>query len=103
MTSWSTVITLKLAAAQPIKKFLYLVWHWWVHYYCYTRWFKYDRDCLHLFTCVNSPGHIWTTLYIPAVGFASAITLSRLNKYMLFQCILLKWKTGVHTHTHTNT
>jgi hypothetical protein len=25
MTSWSTVITLKLAAAQPIKKFLYLV------------------------------------------------------------------------------
>ena len=29
-----------------------------------TRWFKYDRYCLHLFTSVNSPGHIWTTLYI---------------------------------------
>ena len=28
-----------------------------------TRWFRYDRDkltCLH----TNSPGHIWTTLYI---------------------------------------
>jgi len=23
-----------------------------------TRWFKYDWDCLHLFTSVNSPGHI---------------------------------------------
>jgi len=29
-----------------------------------TRWFKYDPDCLHLFTSVNSPGHIWTTLYM---------------------------------------
>ena len=23
-----------------------------------TRWFKYNRDCLHLFTSVNNPGHI---------------------------------------------
>ena len=28
-----------------------------------TRWFKYDQDCLHLFTNVNILGHIWTTLY----------------------------------------
>jgi len=23
-----------------------------------TKWFKYDRDCLHLFTHKFSPGHI---------------------------------------------
>ena len=28
-----------------------------------TRWFKYDRDCLHSCLHTNHPGHIWTTLY----------------------------------------
>ena len=34
----------------------------------FTRWFKYDRDCLHLFTHNISPGHIWTTLYIQSIN-----------------------------------
>ena len=30
----------------------------------YTRWFNYDRDCLHSCLHTNHPGHILTTLYI---------------------------------------
>ena len=33
--------------------------------YVCTRWFKYDLDDLCVNKCVNSPGHIWTTLYFP--------------------------------------
>jgi len=29
-----------------------------------TRWFKYDRNCLHSCLHTKYPCHIWTTLYI---------------------------------------
>ena len=54
-----------------------------------TSWFKYDRDHLHLFTSVNSPGHIWTILYVGTYSLTMQLFLATRNMPVVFHPLQL--------------